>query len=83
MKLTKKFWTWISQVAAAFFLVLRVNLLAEIIGQIPNIDLSQLRFEFGAIRFAAILWLAWLAWRGVKGFTGEMLFLFDDRDHRW
>jgi len=82
MKLSKKFWAWIGQVAAAIFLLLRMDLLCNIFGQIPNVDLSQFNFEIGVVRLGAFLWLTWLVWRVIKGFTGEMDFLCDSNDRR-
>jgi hypothetical protein len=83
MKLTKKFWTWISQVAAAIFLLWRMDLLCTIFGQIPNVDLSQLNFEIGVVKLGAVLWLSWLIWRAYQGFFRTMDFLIDENDHRW
>jgi hypothetical protein len=81
MKLTGKFWKWVSQVAAALFLLWRMDLLCEIFAQIPNIDLSQFNFEIGAVKLSAFLWLLWLGWSAFQGFYRKGDFLFDENNY--
>ena len=83
MKLTKKFWIWVSQVAALVILILRVDLIIGLFKIVPNFDLSQLYLEIALLTAIVILWILWLVWRCYVGFYQKMDFLIDENDHRW
>jgi|GEM_PF-5401052 hypothetical protein len=83
MKLTKKFWIWVSQVAALVILLLRVDLIIGLFKIVPNFDLSQFYPEIALLTAIVILWLLWLVWRGYVGFYQKMDFLIDENDRRW
>jgi type VI protein secretion system component VasK len=77
MKLTKRFWAWISQVFTVTVLIWRLDLLREVLGQIPYADSSQINLEIGVVKLGAILWLAWLIWRAIQGFYLKMDFVLE------
>ena len=83
MKLTKKFWMWVSQVATLIILLLRADLIIGLFKIIPNFDLSHFYPEIALLTAIVILWLLWLVWRGYVGFYQKMDFLIDENDRRW
>jgi len=82
MKLTNKFWIWLGQVFAANVLLWRIDLLRQIFGLIPNVDLSQFYFESGVVKLGAFFWILWLGWRGYEGFCRKMDFVIDENNRR-
>jgi len=82
MKLTKKFWIWISQVFTLIFLVFRVDLVLQLFKLIPNADVSQIYPEIAGFALIVVIWGSILVWCGIKGFSGEMPFLLDPHDRR-
>ena len=83
MKLTKNFWKWAGQVTALFFLLVRADLIVQLLKLIPNADFSQLYPEVAIIVLIVAAWAAWLVWRAYEGFYRTMDFVIDENDHRW
>lgn len=83
MKLTKKFGAWVGQILALLIMIFRAEMLVELVKLIPHADVSQLYPVIGALAVIIVLWVLWLVRCGIKGFSGEMNFLFDARDRRW
>jgi hypothetical protein len=82
MKLTKKFWAWVSQVFALGILMFRVDLVLDLFASL-GADVSQLHVEIAGVVIFVVLWLLWLIWRGIDGFCRSMDFLTDANGHRW
>lgn len=83
MKLTKKFWAWVSQFFALSLLILRADLVLQLFKLIPGADLSQsYPIIIGFVLFAAI-WFLWLINCAWDGFYVTKDFLFDVDHHRW
>jgi hypothetical protein len=83
MKLTRKFWVWVSQVFALIILLFRADLILELLKLIPNADVSQLYPEITGLVLVAVLWSSWLVWRAYQGFYRRMDFLIDENDYRY
>lgn len=82
MKLTKKFWIWVSQVFALIVLLIRADLVLQLFKLVPNADVSQAYPEIAGFAVFIGLWVVWLVWCAIKGFSGEMAFLLDPNDRR-
>ena len=83
MKLTKKFWTWFSQVLALGIFLLRIDLVIDFIKLFPIADPSGLYPMIILLASIVMFWGAWLAWRAYVGFYRKMDFLFDEPVYRW
>lgn len=82
MKLTKKFWTWLSQVFALTIFIIRADFIVWLFKLIPFCDGEQFFPVIVLFILVAVSWGTWLIWRAYEGFYTNMDFLIDGR-HRW